>query len=313
MTDILTVNAVIQLVKVEDKQVQVVTLGTQGPPGSGGGGGSSDHGALSGLEDDDHPQYHSDARGDVRYYTKPQADTQLGEKADSVHAHSIADVTALQTSLDGKAAASHAHSIADVTVLQASLDGKAAASHAHSITDVSGLQTSLDGKAAVPHAHSIPDVSGLQTSLDGKAAASHSHIIAEVTGLQTSLDSKAAATHIHGIADVSGLQTSLDGKLDNSVLALIPKTAQVTVDFGHAGGGESDITSVTVAAAWVTGSSVILCHAAGVATPDHDAEDAALEGISAVAANLNAGVGFDVIARAAGGGWGRYSINIMGV
>lgn len=34
---------------------------------SGGGGGASDHGALTGLADDDHTQYHNDARGDARY------------------------------------------------------------------------------------------------------------------------------------------------------------------------------------------------------------------------------------------------------
>lgn len=33
----------------------------------GGSGGTSDHGALTGLTDDDHPQYHNDARGDARY------------------------------------------------------------------------------------------------------------------------------------------------------------------------------------------------------------------------------------------------------
>jgi hypothetical protein len=33
----------------------------------GGGGGVTDHGALTGLADDDHTQYHNDARGDVRY------------------------------------------------------------------------------------------------------------------------------------------------------------------------------------------------------------------------------------------------------
>ena len=30
-------------------------------------GGSSDHGTLTGLGDDDHTQYHNDARGDARY------------------------------------------------------------------------------------------------------------------------------------------------------------------------------------------------------------------------------------------------------
>jgi hypothetical protein len=34
---------------------------------SGGGSGVTDHGALSGLSDDDHPQYLNNARGDTRY------------------------------------------------------------------------------------------------------------------------------------------------------------------------------------------------------------------------------------------------------
>ncbi len=33
----------------------------------GAGGGVTDHGALTGLSDDDHSQYHNDARGDARY------------------------------------------------------------------------------------------------------------------------------------------------------------------------------------------------------------------------------------------------------
>jgi hypothetical protein len=35
----------------------------------------STHGLLSGLSSDDHLQYHTDARGDIRYYTKAQVDT----------------------------------------------------------------------------------------------------------------------------------------------------------------------------------------------------------------------------------------------
>lgn len=38
--------------------------------------GVSDHGLLTGLSDDDHSQYHNDTRGDIRYYTKSQSDTQ---------------------------------------------------------------------------------------------------------------------------------------------------------------------------------------------------------------------------------------------
>lgn len=47
--------------------------------------GITDHGNLSGLLDDDHPQYHTDARGDIRYYTKTQVDTMLVNLA--LHRH----------------------------------------------------------------------------------------------------------------------------------------------------------------------------------------------------------------------------------
>ena len=94
MTDIITINEVIQLVKVEEKKIEVVTVGTQGPPGTGGSG-SSDHSALTGLENDDHPHYHTDARGDARYYTKSQVDGALAGKANSSHGHAVADIAGL--------------------------------------------------------------------------------------------------------------------------------------------------------------------------------------------------------------------------
>lgn len=75
-----------------------------------GGGGSSDHGGLTGLGDDDHTQYHTDARGDIRYYTQTQlnagqldtryyteteTDSLLSGKADTSHTHTEADITDL--------------------------------------------------------------------------------------------------------------------------------------------------------------------------------------------------------------------------
>jgi hypothetical protein len=42
----------------------------QGAGLSGGDGGVTDHGALTGLADDDHSQYHNDSRGDTRYLYK---------------------------------------------------------------------------------------------------------------------------------------------------------------------------------------------------------------------------------------------------
>lgn len=48
-----------------------------------GGGGVTDHGDLTGLADDDHTQYHNDARGDARYYLQSEhIDSSVGD-ADS--------------------------------------------------------------------------------------------------------------------------------------------------------------------------------------------------------------------------------------
>lgn len=240
MTEVVTINEVIHVVKVTEPKVQVVTVGTQGPPGTGG---DIDHASLNGLEADDHPQYHTDARGDVRYYTKAQVDAGLAGKANTAHGHSVADVA------------------------------------------------------------------GLQSALDAKANTTHGHSIADVTGLQSALDSKAAGVHGHSIAEVAGLQTALDAKADQSAM---PNTAQAQVDFGHATGGESNFARASVSAAWVESGSVILCAVAS-GSADHDPEDGALEGITATACNLVEGSGFDVIAHAPGGSWGRYNINIMGL
>lgn len=65
--------------------------GPQGPAGPQGEvgpvgptGGVTDHGLLTGLTDDDHPQYHTDARGDVRYYTRAEIDTLMEDAGTAV-------------------------------------------------------------------------------------------------------------------------------------------------------------------------------------------------------------------------------------
>lgn len=46
-----------------------VSIDLVGMPGPAGPPGTTDHGALIGLSDDDHPQYLTTARGDLRYAT----------------------------------------------------------------------------------------------------------------------------------------------------------------------------------------------------------------------------------------------------
>lgn len=69
---------------------------------AGGGGGVTDHGLLTGLLDDDHPQYHNDSRGDARYYTKTQVDASLAGKANTTHTHATTDITGFNSAVDAR-------------------------------------------------------------------------------------------------------------------------------------------------------------------------------------------------------------------
>lgn len=60
--------------------IESTEVGLQGPPGVDG---VTDHGALTGLSDDDHSIYHTDARGDARYAVIAHAHTGTYEPADA--------------------------------------------------------------------------------------------------------------------------------------------------------------------------------------------------------------------------------------
>lgn len=66
------------LIKV-GSNLSIAPDGTLNAAGGGGGGGVTDHGALSGLGDDDHTQYFNAARGDSRY-------------AQKAHTHGLSDI-----------------------------------------------------------------------------------------------------------------------------------------------------------------------------------------------------------------------------
>jgi hypothetical protein len=54
--------------RIDSQRTRVGAIYAGGGVGAGGvGGGVTDHGALTGLLDDDHSQYHNDMRGDARY------------------------------------------------------------------------------------------------------------------------------------------------------------------------------------------------------------------------------------------------------
>lgn len=101
-----------------------------GPPGI------TDHGELSGLADDDHPQYHTDGRGDARYW--PLA-TDLATQAELNAAvatlqpldSDLSAIALLTTTAFGRALLELANSAALLTAA-----GAAAAVHSHSGGDI---------------------------------------------------------------------------------------------------------------------------------------------------------------------------------
>lgn len=86
----------------------------------------------------------------------------------------------------------------------------------------------------------------------------------------------------------------------------------VTVNFGTGIPCEDTTVTTTVNAPWVTAQSKITCYPSATGTADHEADEAAVEGVSAYAVNLVPGVGFDILTWTPQGTWGTYLIEAVG-
>lgn len=86
------------------------------------------------------------------------------------------------------------------------------------------------------------------------------------------------------------------------------RRTSVTVDFGPGTGAEETLASVSVPAPAVSATPAVFLSVQGV-SPDHDPDDAAVEGVCAYVTSVTAGVGFDVAVTAPDGTWGEYLVN----
>jgi hypothetical protein len=107
----------------------------------GGGGGVTDHGALTGLADDDHTQYHNDARGDARYEAK-NANIQSHISSTS-NPHSVTATQVGLGNVDNTSDANKPVSTATQTALDLKVDENAA------ITGATKTKITYDSKGLV--------------------------------------------------------------------------------------------------------------------------------------------------------------------
>jgi hypothetical protein len=234
----------IEVTHVPPITLEVATVGTQGPAGSGGGG-STAWADITGKPTTFAPSAHDH---NSLYYTEAEITTFLAAKSNTGHTHAISDVTNLQSTLDAKANGSDA---VNVTGNQ-TIDGVKTFTSSPTVPDGSftinkttGLQSALDSKSAPGHTHVISDTTGLQTALDGKAATSHTHTIANITSLQTTLDAKAldsAVVKLTGNQTVAGVKTFSSSPVVPDASFTIAKVIdlQATLDSMSGGTGPHD-------------------------------------------------------------------------
>lgn len=178
----------------------------RGNPITGAGASASDHGTLSGLGDDDHEQYHNDVRGDIRYYTKAQTDSEIDTDiathkgdADAHHNedHTLAShSTKDHSDLDNIGVDDH-HSQAHTLV-------------SHSTKDHSNLDNiGGDDHHDLIHTHDGNGEGGTishdvldDVSADDHHAEAHAHTHASTTGKTT--DDHHAEAHAHTHASTTG-------------------------------------------------------------------------------------------------------------
>lgn len=185
------------------------------PGGGGGGSGVTDHGALTGLADNDHPHYALDADFDAH-------------TGDSTDVHGIADTSALETQSGAQTKADDAQSAAESTAASALSTHEADTTSIHGIGDTANilLKTLADAKGDLLVATAADtiarkavgangtllvansgDASGVEwrTLADGDIPAAIARDAEVTSAIGTH---EADTTSVHGIADTSTLYRS---------------------------------------------------------------------------------------------------------
>lgn len=214
---------------------------------NGAGGGVTDHGQLTGLGDDDHPQYLTAARGDLRYYVQSWVDTVLNEKEDvGVAATLLAAHTAAADPHPQYTTSSEVTTALGPYATTASLTtGLAGKENTGTAAGLLAAHTA----AADPHPQYATD-----TDLAGKANLSHTHTAGQVTDFATAVDARitpyvgsppAGLNSLEELADALGDDPAFHATMATALAGKQPLDADLTTIAGLSAADDTLIQRTT--------------------------------------------------------------------
>lgn len=170
----------------------------------GGGPGATDHGALTGLADDDHTQYHNDARGDARYSLLGHNHTGTYQPLATVLTNTTASfTTAQETKLSGIAAGAEVNVNADWNAVS----GDAQILNKPTLGDAAAKNTGTTAGTVAAGDHTHAGVyQPLATVLTNTTAAFTTAQETKLAGIETG-----ATADMTGAEIVSAINTNLGG------------------------------------------------------------------------------------------------------
>lgn len=191
------------------------------PPG--GGGGVTDHGALTGLSDDDHTQYHTDARGDSRYSQLGHNHAGVYEPTGNLSAH----LTDTDDAHDASAISYVAGGGIAATTVQAAIQEldseKAATSHTHTQSQSHNSPDTDSAPTALHHT--------LGTGANQAAAGNHTHAAADHGTLTGLSDDDHTQYHTDARGDARYVLSTTNRKITSGTTAPVgPATGDIWLD-----------------------------------------------------------------------------------
>jgi hypothetical protein len=244
MSTTVTVSDEVITLTQEVVETITVTVAEQGPPGVSG---VDNHGLLAGLDADDHPQYHNDSRGDLRYSLLAHNHTGTYEPSGVVATHEAAldphPGYALESSLGGAALLSVGTTAGTVAAGDDARFATGTTGDAFASSHPGGnshIDWTADQGATDVHAGNIPDLSGTYAVTAHDHAATYAPIAQGVTNGDSHDHSGGDGAQI-AYSGLSGLPTLYAGAA-SEIHAATAKTTPVDAD---------ELGLVDSAASWV--------------------------------------------------------------